>query len=92
MPPVGSMVNAPRNGAAGRRSESRLKVIPQMAAAPGVHERTPDRGMKPNGRASDALGALSERERDELDELRKQVAELAMRRDAAALLIREAIR
>jgi PPE-repeat protein len=92
MPLVGSMVNAPRNGAAGRRSESRLKVIPQMAAAPGVHERTPDRGMKPNGRASDALGALSERERDELDELRKQVAELAMRRDAAALLIREAIR
>jgi PPE-repeat protein len=92
MPLVGSMVNAPRNGAAGRRSESRLKVIPQMAAAPGVHEGTPDRGMKPNGRASDALGALSERERDELDELRKQVAELAMARDAAARLIREAIR
>jgi hypothetical protein len=38
------------------------------------------------------LGALRARERDELDELRKQVAELAMKRDAAALLIREAIR
>jgi PPE-repeat protein len=92
MPPVGSVVNAPRNGAAGPRSESRLKVIPQMGAEPGGHEGTPDRGMKPTGRASDALGTLSERERDELDELRKQVAELAMKRDAAALLIREAIR
>jgi PPE-repeat protein len=92
MPPVGSVVNAPRNGAAGPRSESRLKVIPQMGAAPGVHEGTPDRGMKPTGRASDALGALSERERDELHELRKQVAELAMKRDAAARLIKEAIR
>jgi hypothetical protein len=48
--------------------------------------------MKPNGRASDALGALSERERDELDELRKHITELAMERDAAARLIREAIR
>jgi PPE-repeat protein len=91
LPPVGSVVNAPRNGAAGPRSESRLKVIPQMAAAPGVHEATPDRGVKPNGRASDALGALSEPERYELDELREQIAELAMERDAAARLIREAI-
>jgi PPE-repeat protein len=92
LPPVGSVVNAPRNGATAPRSESRLKVIPQMAAAPGVHEATPDRGIAPNGRGSDALGALSARERDELDELRKQIAELAMERDAAARLIREAIR
>jgi PPE-repeat protein len=92
MPPVGSVVNAPRNGAAGPRSESRLKVIPQMGGEPDDHDGAPDRGRKPTGRASDALGALSERERDELDELRKQVAELAMKRDAAALLIREAIR
>jgi PPE-repeat protein len=91
-PPVGSVVNAPRNGAAGPRSESRLKVIPQMAAASGVYEGTPDRGVKPNGHGSDALGALSERERYELDELRKEFAELAMERDAAARLIKEAIR
>jgi PPE-repeat protein len=89
--PVASVVNAPRNGAAGPRSESRLKVIPQMGAAPGVHQGTPERGMKPNGHASDALGALSERERYELDELRKQITELAMERDAAARLIKEAI-
>jgi hypothetical protein len=92
LPPVGSVVNAPRYGAAGPRSESRLKVIPQMAAASGVHEGTPDRGVKPDGRGSDAVGALSARERDELDELRKEFAELAVERDAAARLIREAIR
>jgi PPE-repeat protein len=93
MPPmVGGVVNAPRKGAAGAPSESRLRVIPQLAAAPGGHQGTPDRGFKPNGRGSDALGALSEHERDKLDELRKQFAELTMERDAAARLIREAIR
>jgi len=93
MPPMlGGVVNAPRKGAAGHPSESRLRVIPQLAAAPGGHERTPDRGMTPNGRASDVLGALNVRERDELDELRKQFAELAMERDAAARSLREAIR
>ena len=93
MPPMlGGVVNAPRKGAAGHPSESRLRVIPQLAAAPGGHERTPDRGMTPNGRASDVLGALNVRERDELDELRKQFAELAMERDAVAHLIREAMR
>jgi hypothetical protein len=89
---VGSVVNAPRKGAAGAPSEARLRVIPQMAAAPGVHEGTPDRGMKPNECASDVLGALSERERYELHELRKAIADLAMERDAAARLIKEAIR
>jgi PPE-repeat protein len=93
MPPmVGGVVNAPRKGAAGAPSESRLRVIPQLAAAPGAHHGTPDRGFKPNGRGSDALGALSEHERYKLDELRKQFAELTMERDAAARLIKEAIR
>ena len=93
MPPMlGSVVNAPRRGAAGLSSESRLKVIPQLAAAPGVHEGTADRGFKPNGRASDALGALSGRERNELDELRTEIAELTKERDVAARLIKEALR
>jgi PPE-repeat protein len=92
MPPMlGSVVNAPRNGAAGLSPESRLKVIPQLAAAPGGREGTPDRGFKPHGHASDALGALSGRERNELDELRTQIAELTIER-AVARLIKEAIR
>jgi PPE-repeat protein len=93
MPPMlGGVVNAPRNGAAGPRSESRLKVIPQMAAAPGVHEGTPDRGMTPNGHASDAGDALSDRERYELHMLREEITEVTNQRDKAARLIKEAMR
>jgi PPE-repeat protein len=92
MPMVGGVVNASRNGAAGARPESRLKVIPQLAAAPGVHDGTPDRGMTPTGRTADAVDALSDRERYELHTLRNEIAELAKQRDKAARLIKEAIR
>jgi PPE-repeat protein len=92
MPMMGGMVNAPRNGAASPRPESRLKVIPEMAAASGAHEGTPDRGIKPAGHAADAVDALSERERYELQTLRNEIAELAMERDAVDRLIKEAMR
>jgi PPE-repeat protein len=92
MPPMVGAVNAPRNGAAGPGPESRLKVIPQLAAAPGAHAGTPDRGMTPNGRSGDAVDALSDRERYELHTLRNEIAELAKQRDRAARLIKEAIR
>jgi PPE-repeat protein len=92
MPMMGGVVNAPRYGAAGPGSESRLKVIPQMARESGVHEGTPARGMKPAGDAADAGDALSERERYELHTLRQEIAELAMERDAVDRLILEAMR
>jgi PPE-repeat protein len=93
MPPMmGGMVNAPRYGAAGPRSESRLNVIPQIAAAPGVHEGTRDRGTTPNGHASDAGDALSDRERYELHMLREEITEVTNQRDKAARLIKEAMR
>jgi hypothetical protein len=86
---MGSVVNAPRSGAAGPRSESRLKVIPQMAGERGVDEGTPGRGVNAPG----GHGALSERQ--ELNELRTAIAELAKERDvlkrSAALLIQEAL-
>jgi hypothetical protein len=89
MPMMGGMVNAPRNGADSPRPESRLKVIPQMARESGVDQGTPDRAMT---RASDAVDALSDRERFELHTLRNEIAELAKQRDKAARLIKEAIR
>jgi PPE-repeat protein len=92
MPMMGGVVNAPRYGAAGPRSESRFKVIPQIAAAPGVHEGTRDPGMKPTGRAADAVDALSDHERYELQTLREKVAEMAMERVAATQVIKEAMR
>jgi hypothetical protein len=89
LPMVGGVVNASRNGAAGARPESRHKVIPQLAAAPGAHEGIPDRGMT---RAADAVDALSARERYELHTLRNEIAELTKQRNKAARLIKEAIR
>ena len=88
MPPMVGAVNAPRNGAAGPRSESRLKVIPELGATPGVNQATPGRGVNaPRGTAP-----LSERE--ELNGLRQTAAELARERDvlmrSAARLIKEA--
>jgi PPE-repeat protein len=88
MPMMGGVVNAPRNGAAGPRSESRFKVIPQLGATPGVNQPTPGRGVNaPRGTAP-----LSERE--ELNGLRQAIAELAKERDvlmrSAARLIKEA--
>jgi hypothetical protein len=41
--------------------------------------------------ARNDVGELSRRELDELEELRRAVAEVAMERDAAARLIKEAI-
>jgi PPE-repeat protein len=88
MPMMGGVVNAPRNGAAGPRAESRFKVIPQLGAAPGVSQPTPGRGVNaPRGTAP-----LSERE--ELNGLRQAIAELAKERDmlisSAARMLKEA--
>jgi hypothetical protein len=88
MPMMGGMVNAPRNGAAGPRSESRFKVIPELGAAPGVNQPTPGR----SGNAPRGTAPLSERE--ELNGLRQAIADLAKERDvlmrSAARLIKEA--
>jgi PPE-repeat protein len=89
MAPVASVVNAPRNGAAGPRCESRLKVIPQMGVESGSHDGAPGRCVN----APDGDATLSERH--ELIELRTAIAELTKETDvlthSAALLIKEAL-
>ena len=47
--------------------------------------------MPAEQRAHTTSSPLSARERDDLEAMRKELAELAMERDAAARLIREAI-
>jgi PPE-repeat protein len=89
MPPMGGVVNAPRYGE-GVRSGSRLQVLPHTGAEPAARDATLGRWVQPNPNAPDRGDALSERERDELNDLRMAVAELATKRDAAAYLIREA--
>jgi PPE-repeat protein len=92
MCPVGSVVNAPRNGEPRSRVDSRLKVIPQMPGEPGVGENTPGRWVTPDRHAPHDASALTER--DELHDLRMAIAQLAKERDvlkrSANLFIEEA--
>lgn len=63
-----------RNGAAGPRPESRLKVIPQLGRASGVNQGTPGRSVNtPRGNAPSS-------EREELNGPRQAIAELAKER------------
>jgi PPE-SVP subfamily C-terminal region len=88
MPPILGAVNAPRNGAAGPRTESRVKVIPQMGGESGV-----DKGAR--GRSANAPpGNAPLSEREELHGLRQAIADLAKERDmlisSAARMLKEA--
>ena len=93
MGPVGSVVNAPRNGEGRLRAlGSTPRVIARMPGEVDVYDETPQSWPKPNRGGSEGRPELTDKERDERDRLRDEIAELAMERDAAARLIREAIR
>ena len=57
------------------------KPIAQVARELGVHEGTLGRWVNLDRRVREGEGPLSESERDELNRLRKENAELAMERD-----------
>ncbi|WAJ45151.1 PPE family protein [Mycobacterium sp. Aquia_216] len=92
MPPVASMVNAPRSrDALPRRLCS--KALPSWAAEPDDSQRARTRPLPPHHRAFGApTTAISGRE--ELDQLRKKLTDLTKKRDllkeTAAFLIEEA--
>ncbi|WP_142281959.1 PPE family protein [Mycobacterium sp. IEC1808] len=90
MPPIGSVVNAPRVGEGPSTSRGRRKVIPEIATGGSLLASQSDSPTTPTRRDADA--ELGERERLELNELRQEMADLAMERDAVARLIKEAIR
>ena len=92
IPPVGSLVNAPRGEQTRARTGAGQKVVPTGAPGEsGTDERTPVMPVAPQRTRKHVASALSERERDELDKLRKEIAEVATERDAAARLIKEAM-
>ncbi|KAA8939277.1 MAG: PPE family protein, partial [Mycobacterium sp.] len=93
MGPVGSIVNAPRDGEVRLRSRWRSSVLPPWATGPTDHDHTRGRYTPPHhGSSDDELAGLSEW--DEIEQLRQQIAELAKERDVlkdtAALLLEEA--
>jgi PPE-repeat protein len=91
MPPMGSVVNAPQGV---EPSRSRYQQAPRAGGKTSSHGRMlgwPVQPQPPVASARNDRGELSRRELDELEELRRAVAEVAMERDAAARLIKEAI-
>ncbi|WAJ45150.1 PPE family protein [Mycobacterium sp. Aquia_216] len=92
MPPVASMVNAPRSrDALPRRLCS--KALPSWAAEPDDSQRARTRPLPPHHRAFGApTTAISGRE--ELDQLRKKLTDLTKKRDllkrAAVFMIKQA--
>jgi PPE-repeat protein len=91
IPPVGSLVNAPRGEQSRARSDSDEKVVSTMPGEAGGKGQTPAPAPQPQKIRKHVASALSEREREELDKLRKEIAEVATERDAAARLIKEAM-
>lgn len=88
IPPVGSVVNSPRGGSeTAPRSGARSKMLPPWVAETGAPPPVAPGAERPHHVAS----ALSERERDEMAQLRRELGELASERDAAARLIKEAM-
>jgi transposase len=71
------------------------KPIARVARDLGIHEGTLGRWVNQDRRSRAGDGTLSESEREELNRLRKENAELAMERDvlkrSAALWVREAM-
>jgi PPE-repeat protein len=56
-------------------------VIPQVAREAGLHQSTPGQAVRPDPPAQVGDGLLSPNIRDEINDLRRQIAELAMERD-----------
>ncbi|OBI73054.1 PPE family protein [Mycobacterium asiaticum] len=88
--PLASVVNAPREGQ-GSRAGARAKVVAAFAGESGLNTDSADRWVAQD-RRSDGDDAVSER--DELNQLRRAIADMTRQRDAltrtAALLIQEA--
>ncbi len=91
IPPIGSLVNAPRGEQTRARSGSDQKVIPTMPGESGAAQQAPGQAARPQPARRHVASALSEAEREELEKLRQDIADAATERDAAARLIKEAM-
>lgn len=85
MPPIASVVNAPRGtGAVGSRNPLRSKLIPELG---------PGSSAGWNGRGTpDIVNPLNEYEREELESLRAELADLVMEQDAVTRLMNQAFK
>ncbi|MBS9534450.1 PPE family protein [Mycobacterium sp. M1] len=93
VPPIGSMVNAPKGGAPALKEGPRSNLVPGLTGAPGSAERSAAGRWAEFDANNPADGPLSER--DELEGLRKAVGDLGKQRDIlreqAAILLNKAM-
>ncbi|WP_245845256.1 PPE family protein [Mycobacterium arosiense] len=89
MGPVAGVVNAPRGDQGRLRAGARHKMIPAVAGESGMHDDPAGRWIEPTEPDDDLTS-----ERDELNQLRKAIADVTRQRDVlkrtAATLIQEA--
>ncbi|GFG73341.1 PPE family protein [Mycobacterium botniense] len=92
--PVGSVVNTPKTSAGTHPRCLRSKVLPPWAVGPNVHGHPAGRPAQPQHRARNTPGSLGERERAELEQLRKELTTLTKKRDllkrVAVFMIKQA--
>lgn len=80
MPPIASVVNAPRGGGANPRNPLRSKIVGELGGSQaGAGQGTPD-----------LVNPLTDKERAELDGLRTELTELVMEQDAVTRLMNQA--
>jgi PPE-repeat protein len=79
--PLGSVVNTPKSGTGTQPRCLRSNVLPPWATGPNVHGHTPGRPVQTQHSARNTPRTLGERERAELDQLRKELTTLTKKRD-----------
>ncbi|ORW96933.1 hypothetical protein AWC28_10255 [Mycolicibacter terrae] len=91
IPAVAGAVNAPQNGETRSRFLPRMKVLPTTGEKADGRRGDTDQWVSADEFAG-AANKLTDEERMERDELRQEIAELALERDAVAFLLREVSR
>ncbi|WP_293057798.1 hypothetical protein [Mycobacterium sp.] len=83
VPPMAGVVNTSSNsGSTPLRSRVRARALPPWAAEPAGHSHLRSRYTPPHHHRPTRTGPLSAEEREELDKLRKALAEATKKRDA----------
>ncbi|MEB3072035.1 PPE family protein [[Mycobacterium] vasticus] len=92
LPAVAGAVNASQSGETRSRYLPRMKVLPTAGEKSDARFGDADKWVSANEVIADAANKLTDQELQERDELRQEIAELALERDAVAFLLREVSR
>ncbi|MGV0748594.1 PPE family protein, SVP subgroup [Mycolicibacter minnesotensis] len=92
LPPVAGAVNASQGTTTRSNYLPRMTVLPQTGDKPPARHGDASQWVSAQEVIADTAAGLTDEERAERDELRQEIAELALERDAVAFLLREVSR